>query len=75
MSEALFLVTVIGLLYLMAAQRNKVLEERFKLAEIASKCPPHKWVYVKQPGADDEFLKCENCKKFPGTESNEGEEL
>lgn len=31
-------------------------------------CPPHQWVWEKQPGEEDfEFLKCRACGNLPGS--------
>jgi hypothetical protein len=48
----------------MAAEKK---EEQDVYQNMKKQCPPHKWVYRKQPDSDEEYMVCELCGMLPTT--------
>lgn len=40
-------------------------KEKALFQSTEKRCPPHKWVYRKQPDSDDEYMVCELCGMLP----------
>jgi hypothetical protein len=40
-------------------------QQAMALQKKKENCPPHKWVYRKQPDSDDEYMICDKCERFP----------
>ena len=68
-----FLLILLGVVFMVASIGNRNMENKIHEAMRKKPCPPHKWQWVKQPGADFEYLQCSRCGVLPGR--TDGEEL
>lgn len=62
----LVMIFFMALAYLMLSKAMRKIE-----GPKAPDCPPHKWTYKLQPGTDVEYLVCDKCRAFPGSQLGE----
>lgn len=65
MSELLLTGAILFGVYLLLMHLADVAKKNAAIPAKKPDCPPHRWIYRKQPDTEDEYMICDKCERMP----------